>query len=72
MINLQYFKITFITVAAGLTGGLIAYGLFDVNFNEGSAIGQLIFKSAVLGIITGALLGLLNMFLKIQPIKRGG
>jgi H+/Cl- antiporter ClcA len=72
MINLQYFKITFISVAAGLAGGLIVRGLFDINFNDGAAIAHLVFKSVVIGIIIGALLGVLNMFLKVQPFKRRG
>ena len=65
--NFTYFKSAFITVAAGLTAGLIMKGLFDVDFGNIAAIGNLIIKSLMMGIIIGALLGLLNIFFKIGP-----
>lgn len=63
--NFTYFKVTFIIITAGVTGGLITNGLFDVGFGHIAAIGNLIFKSLMIGAIIGALMGFLNIFFKI-------
>jgi len=69
----DYFKITFISVAAGLFAGQIVYSLLtrgipaDVN-----GFGKLILKSLCIGLFTGLTLGLLNMYLKITLTKKNG
>ena len=74
MNSFKYFKITFLSVGAGLIAASIVIGLFDINLNDWSAIGELLLKSAVKGIVVGALLGLMNMYFKVWPfdIKKKG
>ena len=69
MIRYHYFKITFLSVSAGLFTAMLVYGLFDVDFSNKDAIIHLILKSLATAVITGAILGLLNMFFKIDRIK---
>ncbi|MEN9907510.1 MAG: hypothetical protein RLZZ540_651 [Bacteroidota bacterium] len=68
--NFTYFKVAFLAIAAGLTAGLITKGLFNADFNDLSGFGDLIFKSLIVGIIVGFLMGLLNMYFKIGSFKK--
>ena len=65
MTKFFYFKVTFLSISAGLFAGIIIYGLFDLNFSDNEAIIRLILKSLTTAIGTGLVLGLLNMFFKI-------
>lgn len=60
-----YFKVTFLTISAGLFAGTFVYGLFDINFSDTDAIIRLLWKSLATAIGTGLVLGFLNMFFKI-------
>ncbi|WP_026977927.1 hypothetical protein [Flavobacterium tegetincola] len=70
MNRFSYFKVTFLSLTAGLFVGIFLYGLFDVDFSDHQALINLLFKSFVTAIITGLLLGLLNMFFKIGNFKK--
>jgi len=67
-----YFKIAFFSISAGLFVGLFVYGLFDIDFSNSQAIMKLLLKSLATGIGTGLVLGILNVFFKIDnfPKKR--
>lgn len=65
-----YFKMTFLSIFAGLCAGIFVYGLFDVNFSNTEALTKLLFKSFVTAIVTGLILGILNMFLKIGDSQK--
>lgn len=60
-----YFKVTFLSISAGLFAGIFVYGLFDINFSDSEAIIRLLLKSLATAIGTGLVLGLLNMYFKI-------
>ena len=60
-----YFKVTFLSVSAGLFAGQLVYGLFDINIQNYEAIAKLFLKSLATAVLTGLFLGILNMFLKI-------
>ena len=60
-----YFKVTFLSITAGLFAGMVVYGLFEVDFSSSEAITKLLLKSFVTAIGTAFILGLLNMFFKI-------
>ncbi|TVQ12050.1 MAG: hypothetical protein EA364_09310 [Balneolaceae bacterium] len=64
------FKVTFLAITAGLTAGLIIKGLFDADLGDMAAIGNLIFKSLIISIAAGAVLGLLNAYFKIGFTKK--
>ena len=67
MKRLYYFKITFLTISAGLFVGTIAYGLFDLDFSKEEAVSKLILKALFKATFTGFILGILNMFFKLKP-----
>ena len=71
MKSFDYFKITFVLVAVGLTVGLFVYGILtNLIFDENFSIVKLGVKSLVTGIVTGLVLGILNIYLKIFPFKK--
>ena len=70
MSKLFYFKATFLSVSAGLFVGLFVYGAFDLDFSNSADISKLFIKSIVTGLITGFVLGILNMFFKIGDFPR--
>ena len=65
-----YFKVTFLSISAGLFTGMLAYGLFDVDFSNTESILKLVLKSLVTAIGTGLILGILNMFFKIGNFQK--
>ena len=65
-----YFKVTFLSITAGLFAGLLVYGLFDVDLSNSNAIIKLVFKSLVTALVTGLVMGVLNMFFKIGNFKQ--
>ncbi len=65
-----YFKVTFISVSVGLFAGLLVYGLFDIDFYNQSSIVNLIIRSLVISFITGASLGVLNMFFQVGDFHK--
>jgi hypothetical protein len=65
MNKLFYFKVTFLSISAGLFAGILVYGLFDVDFSSNQALTNFLFKSFGTAIGTGLVLGILNMFFKI-------
>jgi xanthosine utilization system XapX-like protein len=69
MSKFYYFKLAFLSITAGLTVGMIVYGLFDIDFRDKSEITRLLLKSIICGITVGLVFGILNMFLKIDPKK---
>jgi hypothetical protein len=70
MTNFSYFKVAFLAITAGLTAGLITKGLLDVDFSDMAAIGNLIFKSLIISIVVGAVMGLLNVYFKVGFFKK--
>ena len=70
MKRFHYFKITFVSVSAGLFAGIVVYRLFDADFSNKDAMIRMILKSLATAVITGAILGLLNMFFKIDKIQK--
>ena len=60
-----YFKVTFLSISAGLFAGMLVYGLFDVDFLNNEALIKLFWKSLFTAIGTGLIMGILNMFFKI-------
>jgi len=65
-----YFKVTFLSVTAGLFAGILVFGLFDIDFSNTDAITKLLLKSLVTAIGTGLILGILNMFFKIGNFNK--
>lgn len=65
-----YFKVTFLSVTAGLFAGILVFGLFDIDFSNTDAITKLLLKSLVTAIGTGLVLGILNMFFKIGNFQK--
>lgn len=65
-----YFKITFLALSAGIFAGKIVYGLFDIDFSNTEAITKLVLKSFATATITGLILGIMNMFLKIGNFQK--
>jgi hypothetical protein len=44
---------------------MLVYGLFDIDFSNNKELTKLLFKSFFTSIVTGLILGILNMFFKI-------
>lgn len=65
-----YFKMTFLSISAGLFAGLLIYGLFDIDFSNKEAWIQLLLKSLVAALLTGLVLGFLNMYFKIGNFQK--
>lgn len=65
-----YFKVTFLSISAGLFAGILIYGSFNVDFSHSEALTKLFFKSVVIAIGTGLILGILNMFFKIGNFQK--
>ncbi len=65
-----YFKVTFLSVTAGLFAGILVFGLFDIDFSNTNAITKLLLKSLVTAVGTGLVLGTLNMFFKIGNFQK--
>lgn len=64
-----YFKLTFLSMSAGLFTASLVYGLFDIDFSNTEAITKLVLKSFVTATVTGLILGIMNMFLKIGNFR---
>jgi hypothetical protein len=64
------FKLTFLSMSAGLFIASLVYGLFDIDFSNTEAITKLVLKSFVTATVTGLILGIMNMFLKIGNFKK--
>jgi hypothetical protein len=65
-----YFKVTFLTLSAGLFAGRLVYGLFDIDFSNSEAFTKLLLKAFVTAIVTGFILGILNMFFKVGNFQK--
>lgn len=65
-----YFKVTFLSISAGLFAGGLVYGLFDVDFSNSEALTKLLLKSFMVAVITGLIMGLLNMYFKIGNFQK--
>lgn len=65
-----YFKVTFLSVFAGLFVGTLVYNSFAVEFSNNDAIGKMVLKSFVTSLIIALLAGLFNMYLKIGNFKQ--
>jgi hypothetical protein len=65
-----YFKVTFLSISAGLFAGALVYGLFDVDFSNKEALTELFLKSFMVAVITGLIMGLLNMYFKIGNFQK--
>lgn len=70
MNRLLYFKVTFLSITAGLFAGILVYGLFDLDFSNSEALTKLLLKSFVTAAGTGLILGVLNMFFKIGNFEK--
>ena len=65
-----YLKVTFLSISAGLFAGALVFGLFDVDFSNSEALTKLLLKSLVVAVITGLIMGLLNMYFKIGNFQK--
>ncbi len=65
-----YFKVTFLSIAAGLFTAMLVYGLFDINFSDTKALTTLLVKSFSVAVVTGLMLGILNVFFKIGNFQK--
>jgi xanthosine utilization system XapX-like protein len=65
-----YFKVTFLSISAGLFVGALVYGLFDVDFSNNEALIKLLLRSLFMAIGTGLIMGILNMFFKIGNFQK--
>jgi xanthosine utilization system XapX-like protein len=65
-----YFKVTFLSISAGLFVGALVYGLFDVDFSNNEALLKLLWRSLFMAIGTGLTMGILNMFFKIGNFQK--
>jgi xanthosine utilization system XapX-like protein len=65
-----YFKVTFLSISAGLFVGALVYGLFDVDFSNNEALLKLLWRSLFMAIGTGLIMGILNMFFKIGNFQK--
>jgi hypothetical protein len=70
MTRFYYFKVTFLSISAGLFSGMVVYGLFDVDFSTKEALIKLIYKSLFTAIGTGLIMGILNMVFKIGNFQK--
>lgn len=70
MSKLFYFKVTFIFVSVALFVANLIKGLFEIGFSYTDALTQIVLKSFVIAILTGLILGILNMFFKIGNFKK--
>jgi xanthosine utilization system XapX-like protein len=65
-----YFRVTFLSISAGLFAGMLVYGLFDVDFSNREALTKLLLKSLMGALGTGLIMGILNMFFKIGNFQK--
>ncbi len=65
-----YFKMTFLSISSGLFAGFLVFGLFDVDFSNREALTNLLLKSFGVAIVTGLVLGILNMVFKIGNFQK--
>ena len=70
MNRFYYFKVTFLSITAGLFAGILVYGLFDIDFSNSEALKTLLLKSLITAVGTGLILGILNMFFKIGNFQK--
>ncbi len=61
----SHFKVAFLAVSAGLFVGTLVYGLFEVDFSDREALMKLVLSSLAIGIVSGLVLGLMNMYFKL-------
>jgi hypothetical protein len=61
----SHFKVAFLALSAGLFVGTLVYGLFEVDFSDRDALLKLLMRSLVTGIVSGFVLGLMNMYFKL-------
>jgi len=50
--------------------GALVFGLFDVDFSNSEALTKLLLKSFMVAVITGLIMGLLNMYFKIGNFQK--
>ena len=65
-----YFKVTFLSISAGLFAGALVFGLFDVDISNREALIKLFLKSFMVAVIIGLIMGLLNMYFKIGNFQK--
>ncbi|TDP60811.1 hypothetical protein [Flavobacterium dankookense] len=65
-----YFKVTFLSWAAGIFVGTLVYGLFDIDFSNSDELISLLWRSFVVAVGTGLVLGFLNMYFKIGNFQK--
>mgnify|MGYP000468074852 CR=1 FL=1 len=65
-----YFKVTFLSNAAGIFAGMVVYGIFDIDFSNSEELTKLLWKSFVTAIGIGLIMGILNMFFKIGNFQK--
>jgi hypothetical protein len=70
MKNINYFKRTFAFVVISLTIGFTLYGLFKIGINDSNAIGLLLLESLATAMVTGLILGLMNMYFRIDFFQK--
>ena len=73
MKRFDVFKVTFLSMSVAIFTMSFIYGLFkleDSDFLNKGAIIQMMLKSMLAAVFTGAVLGVLNMFFKTVNLKK--
>lgn len=66
-----HFKLTFIFLATGIFTFMIINGLFTIYiFKENETLLNVVLKAAFVSVVTGLIMGILNMFFQINPFKK--
>lgn len=66
-----YFKIVFLPISAAIFSAMLVYGLFEIDFSSDTII-KLLIKSLAAGVLSGLVLGVLNVFFKVVPFQEKG
>lgn len=62
-----YFRIAFVPIGLGLFSGLLVYGLLMSTDEERFSFGLLLNRALIVSFGTAMVLGLLNIFIRIDP-----
>ena len=66
MNKFSYFKVAFLSITVFIFITMLIKGLFDIDFSNTNDLFRLLRRSLFASIVVGLLMGLLNMFFKIN------
>jgi hypothetical protein len=67
--NMHYFKITLI-LAVPIAVFIIVLGLFELDYSSWSSVLKLLGKGLFVGVFTAIILGIINMFTKVDTFLK--